>query len=75
MATRRTTTSKSSADPTPGTAPRASKGRAVGANTAAGRPSAEEISKRAFQIWEQTGRAQGRDVENWLQAEAELRGG
>ncbi len=37
-------------------------------------PTREEISSRAFQIWDQTGRAPGRDVENWLQAEAELRG-
>ncbi len=37
-------------------------------------PTREEISSRAFQIWEQTGRAPGRDVENWLRAEAELRG-
>ncbi len=49
-------------------APAAAKARA------AADPSFEEISSRAFQIWERTGRAPGRDLENWLQAEAELRG-
>jgi len=56
------------ASPAVNAAPAAAKVRA------AAEPSLEEISSRAFQIWEQTGRAPGRDVENWLQAEAELRG-
>jgi len=33
----------------------------------------EDISKRAREIWEREGRPQGRDMEHWLQAEAELR--
>ncbi len=33
----------------------------------------EEISARAHTIWIQAGRPDGRDLENWLQAEAELR--
>jgi hypothetical protein len=33
----------------------------------------EEISQRARQIWEREGRPEGRDMEHWLQAEAELR--
>jgi hypothetical protein len=37
-------------------------------------PSTEAISRRAFEIWERTGRPDGRDLENWLQAESELRG-
>jgi len=41
-------------------------------NAAVG-PSFDEVSRRAFQIWEQTGRPDGRDLENWLQAEQELR--
>jgi hypothetical protein len=39
------------------------------------RPSVQEVSRRAFEIWERNGRTHGRDVENWLQAEAELRSG
>jgi len=33
----------------------------------------EDISKRAREIWEREGRPEGRDMEHWLQAEAELR--
>ncbi|HWD20761.1 MAG TPA: DUF2934 domain-containing protein [Verrucomicrobiae bacterium] len=33
-----------------------------------------EIARRAYEIWEQSGRAHGRDVEHWLRAEAEIRG-
>jgi len=32
----------------------------------------KEIEKRAYEIWEQTGRPQGRDLDHWLRAEAEL---
>lgn len=39
------------------------------------KPSYDEISRRAFEIWDSTGRAPGHDVENWLRAETELRGG
>ena len=35
----------------------------------------EDISKRAREIWEREGRPEGRDMEHWLQAEAELRQG
>lgn len=37
-------------------------------------PSYQDVSRRAFEIWEATGRTHGHDVENWLQAEAELGG-
>jgi len=30
-----------------------------------------EISKRAYELWEQSGRPAGKDVEHWLKAEAE----
>jgi hypothetical protein len=33
----------------------------------------EQVSQRAFEIWEQEGRPEGRDLEHWLAAEAELR--
>lgn len=35
-------------------------------------PAHEEIARRAREIYEQSGRVPGRDVQNWLQAEAEL---
>ena len=31
----------------------------------------EEIRRRAYEIWETEGRPKGRQVANWLQAEAE----
>jgi hypothetical protein len=40
---------------------------------AARQPSYEDISRRAFEIWDRTGRPDGQDLENWLQAESELR--
>ena len=36
------------------------------------KPSPAAVAARAFEIWEREGRQQGRDVDNWLQAEAEL---
>jgi hypothetical protein len=39
----------------------------------AARRSQDEIRARAREIWEQRGRSPDRDVEFWLQAEAELR--
>ncbi|HZV36025.1 MAG TPA: DUF2934 domain-containing protein [Verrucomicrobiae bacterium] len=35
-------------------------------------PTHEEIKARAFQIYVKKGRPEGRDTENWLEAEAEL---
>ena len=35
-------------------------------------PSREEIARRAYEIWLQTGCVAGRETENWLQAEREL---
>jgi hypothetical protein len=37
-----------------------------------GKPSPAAVSARAFELWERDGRQQGRDVDYWLQAEAEL---
>lgn len=39
---------------------------------ASARPTDEEIAARAYEIYEREGRQPGRDLENWLQAEAEL---
>lgn len=36
--------------------------------------STEEIARRAYELYEQDGRQDGKDVEYWLQAEAELSG-
>jgi hypothetical protein len=38
-----------------------------------GRRNKHEIRTRAREIWEQNGRPEGRDVEFWVQAEAEVR--
>ncbi len=35
-------------------------------------PRHEDISRRAYQIWEETGRGEGNDTGHWLQAEREL---
>lgn len=40
--------------------------------TTDGRPTHEEISKRAREIYEKSGRRPGRDLENWLEAESQL---
>jgi hypothetical protein len=69
MATPRTTSKTSVTAPAPRTAARTASAKG------SARPSSDEIAKRAFEIWEASGRPPGRDVENWLQAEAELRGG
>jgi hypothetical protein len=36
-------------------------------------PTYEQIAVRAFEIWERQGRPEGQQMENWLQAEKELR--
>jgi Protein of unknown function (DUF2934) len=32
------------------------------------------IERRAYELWEAEGRPQGRELEHWLRAEAELKG-
>ncbi len=51
--------------------------RRVEVSAAASRaaPSYEDISRRAFEIWDSSGRQPGHDLENWLRAESELRQG
>ena len=36
------------------------------------RPSHDEISRRAYELFEKSGRIPGKDVENWLKAEQQL---
>ncbi|HUL60968.1 MAG TPA: DUF2934 domain-containing protein [Anaeromyxobacteraceae bacterium] len=38
-------------------------------------PGAERIAVRAYQIWLESGRPEGHDLEHWLAAERELRAG
>ena len=37
--------------------------------------SSEEIARRAYLLWEQQGRPDGRDLDYWLQAEAQFQQG
>jgi hypothetical protein len=37
-------------------------------------PIEQQIQQRAYELYEQRGRMQGHDLENWLQAEHELKG-
>ena len=32
----------------------------------------QRVQERAYEIWERTGRPEGKAVEDWLQAEAEI---
>lgn len=34
---------------------------------------AEKIRQRAYELFEARGREEGRDIDNWLQAEAEIK--
>ncbi len=37
-------------------------------------PPPDKIATRAYEIWQESGRPQGKDQENWFKAERELRG-
>jgi len=37
------------------------------------KPTHDEIAKRAYAIFEKSGRVPGRDLQNWLEAETHLR--
>lgn len=47
-------------------------GTGTSTSSKTGAPSHDEIAARAFQIYCRKGRPEGRDTENWLEAEAEL---
>lgn len=36
-------------------------------------PTHEQIAKRAYQLWQERGQAHGQDIQDWLNAEAQLR--
>jgi hypothetical protein len=37
-------------------------------------PAREKIAARAYQLWLESGRVHGHDLEHWLRAEREIRG-
>ena len=37
------------------------------------KPTHEEIARRAYALFEKSGRVAGRDMQNWLEAEAQLK--
>jgi hypothetical protein len=43
--------------------------------TAAETDREEQIQRRAYELYEARGREDGHDLENWLEAEAEITGG
>lgn len=47
--------------------------KTAGTTPVAARPSEEEIAVRAHQLYEQRGSEAGHEMEDWLQAERELR--
>jgi hypothetical protein len=69
-ATAKNARGKTSAGTTAASKPPAD-GRSNG-SAAITRPSAEQIAQRAYEIYEREGRQPGRELENWLRAEAEL---
>ena len=47
----------------------------MGKNTSGSRyPTNHEVAQRAYRLYEARGRVDGRDLEDWLRAEKELRG-
>jgi hypothetical protein len=68
-ATRGKTTTK-----TNGTGPRATaeEPKKATPSMASASPSAEDIARRAYEIYEREGRQPGTELQNWLKAEAEL---
>ncbi len=42
-------------------------------STAGGGTTREKIAARAYEIWQESGRPEGKDLENWYRAERELR--
>ena len=45
----------------------------TGHGKSAAEPTPEEIALYAYAIWEHEGRPEGREIEHWQQAEAQLR--
>lgn len=49
-------------------------GRALAVNNNTAPPTIEQIRQRAYELYLEGGRQNGKEVEYWLQAEAELNG-
>ena len=67
-----TATGKRETEPSSSTRPRKAASPESQATTASKPPTHDEIAARAVQIYTKKGRPEGRDMENWLEAEAEL---
>jgi hypothetical protein len=51
------------------------KGNSRGAPVAESRaPVHEQIAQRAYRLWQERGQAHGQDLDDWLEAESQLRG-
>jgi hypothetical protein len=59
-------------DPTPASAPQPGAYADLKQNELDFVPSADEVSRRAYFCYENEGSVQGRDVQHWLAAEAQL---
>lgn len=67
-------TAKKSADAVVASAPEMSSGGHVAGETAAySGPSADEIRRRAYEIYVRRGRTNGNDKDDWFEAERQLR--
>lgn len=66
------TTANRETDPSTASRPRKAASSESQTTTASKPPTHEEIAARAYQIYTKKGRPDGRDTENWLEAEAEL---
>ena len=47
--------------------------RKNGSASTSAQPTREEIASRAYEVYVRKGQAEGHDLENWLEAEAELK--
>ena len=57
-----------------GSAKRTDGGNAAPPVTTLGRVEASDVAARAYELWQKSGCAHGKDQEHWFQAERELRG-
>lgn len=62
------------ADNSPADASLESSGDALTGSPQPQRPSHDDVARRAYQHWENNGRADGNDQDHWFTAEQELRG-
>jgi len=74
-ATKKSTKKKTAKKPVPKTSRKKTPAKKVSRRkaVAAVDPTYDEIAARAYVVWERKGRSEGRDMENWREAEAELR--